>query len=303
MASAAAAVRDSSSRRRAFRSQLFELTLLATLLLCLAALVTLLAEVARGAVDVFQARGLDVVQSSLSSLPQRAGLWQGIVGSALTMLVVVIVAFPLGVAAAVYLEEYARDTRFTRFISLNVRNLAGVPSIVYGLLGLSVFVTSLRAITGGPSMISAGLTLAALVLPVVIITTAEALRAVPSTIREAAYGLGATDWQVIRGQVLPAALPGILTGTVLSVSRALGETAPLLLVGAVTGFLGTGTGGMAERLTGPFTSLPTIVFAWARQPNIGFRELTSAAIVVLLLVILVANGAAIWLRDRYDQRW
>lgn len=299
----ATAVLGSSSRHRAFRSRSLELVLLITLVICLAALLTLLAEVGRGAMQVFQTRGLDVVQASLSSLPQRAGLWQGIVGSAITMLVVVVVAFPLGVAAAVYLEEYARDTRLTRFIALNVRNLAGVPSIVYGLLGLSVFVTTLRYFTGGPSMISAGLTLAVLVLPIVIITTAEALRAVPSTIREAAYGLGATDWQVIRGQVLPAALPGILTGTVLSLSRALGETAPLLLVGAVTGFLGTGTGGIAERLTGPFTSLPTIVFAWARQPNLGFRELTSAAIVVLLLVILIANGTAIWLRNRYDQRW
>ena len=252
---------------------------------------------------VFQNRGLDVVQASLSSLPERAGLWQGIVGSAVTMVLVVVVAFPLGIAAAIYLEEYAKDTRLTRFISVNVRNLAGVPSIVYGLLGLSVFVTTLRAFTGGPSMISAGLTLSALVLPIVIITTAEALSAVPATLREAAYGLGATDWQVIRGQVLPAAFPGILTGTVLSLSRALGETAPLLLVGAVTGFLGTGSGSLAERLTGPFTSLPTIVFAWARQPNVGFRELTSAAIVILLVVILVANGAAIWLRNRYDQRW
>lgn len=291
------------SRRGALRSRALEVVLLAALLLCLALLLTLLAEVVRGATNVFQTRGLDLLQAPLSSLPQRAGLWQGIVGSAITMAVVITVAFPLGVGAAVYLEEYARDTRLTRLITVNVRNLAGVPSIVYGLLGLSVFVTTLRGFTGGPSMISAGLTLAALVLPIVIITTAESLRAVPATIREAAYGLGATDWQVIRGQVLPAALPGILTGTVLSLSRALGETAPLLLVGAVTGYLGTGSGGLAERLTGPFTSLPTIVFAWARQPNIGFRELTSAAIVVLLVVILVANGAAIWLRNRYDQRW
>lgn len=282
---------------------MLEIILLVTLLVCLAALLTLLTEVLRGAVNVFQARGLEVVQASLSSLPERAGLWQGLVGSALTMMVVVIVAFPLGVGAAVYLEEYARDTRLTRLIAVNVRNLAGVPSIVYGLLGLAVFVTTLRDLTGGPSMISAGLTLAALVLPIVIITTSEALRAVPNTIREAAYGLGATDWQVIRGQVLPSALPGILTGTVLSLSRALGETAPLLLVGAVTGFLSTGSGSLMDQLRGPFTSLPTIVFAWARQPNIGFRELTSAAILVLLVVILVANAAAILLRNRYDQRW
>lgn len=286
-----------------WRSKALELILLVTLLLCLAILMTLLVEVLKGSMNVFQSRGPDVVRAPLSSLPERAGLWQGIVGSASMMLIVVAVAFPLGIGAAIYLEEYASDSRLTRFIEVNVRNLAGVPSIVYGLLGLAVFVTSLRALTGGPSMISGGLTLAVLVLPIVIITTSESLRAVPSTIREAAYGLGATDWQVIRGQVLPSALPGILTGTVLSLSRALGETAPLLLVGAVTGFLATGGGGSIEQLRGPFTSLPTIVFAWARQPNAGFRELTSAAIVVLLIVILIANGAAILLRNRYDQRW
>lgn len=303
MATAARASVLGKQREGAVRSKVLELVLLAALVLCLAALLTLLAEVARGAMDVFQNRGVDVIQASLSSLPQRAGLWQGIVGSAITMMIVVVVAFPLGIAAAVYLEEYARDSKLTRFISVNVRNLAGVPSIVYGLLGLAVFVASLRHLTGGPSMISAGLTLAALVLPIVIITTSEALRAVPSTIREAAYGLGATNWQVIRSQVLPSALPGILTGTVLSLSRALGETAPLLLVGAVTGFLATGSTGFGEQLRGPFTSLPTIVFAWARQPDPGFRELTSAAIVVLLVVILIANAAAILLRNRYDQRW
>ena len=302
----AVAVRASvlrKGRAGTVRSKALEVVLLVTLVVCLAALLTLLAEVARGAAGVFQSRGAGVIQASLSSLPQRAGLWQGIVGSAITMLIVVVVAFPLGIAAAVYLEEYASDSKLTRFISVNVRNLAGVPSIVYGLLGLAVFVTSLRHLTGGPSMISAGLTLAVLVLPIVIITTSEALRAVPSTIREAAYGLGATNWQVIRTQVLPSAMPGILTGTVLSLSRALGETAPLLLVGAVTGFLATGSAGFAEQLRGPFTSLPTIVFAWARQPDPGFRELTSAAIVVLLVVILLANAAAILLRNRYDQRW
>lgn len=293
----------SGRKRGPTRSKSLELILLVTLLLCLAALLTLLAEVLRDAVGVFQARGLDVIQAPLSSLSERAGLWQGIVGSALTMVVVVVVAFPLGVGAAVYLEEYAKDTRLTRLVAMNVRNLAGVPSIVYGLVGLAVFVTTLGDLTGGPSMISAGLTLAALVLPIVIITTSEALRAVPDTIREAAYGLGASDWQVIRGQVLPSALPGILTGTVLSLSRALGETAPLLLVGAVTGFLATGSGGLIDQMRGPFTSLPTIVYAWARQPDMGFRELTSAAILVLLVVILVANAVAIFLRNRYDQRW
>lgn len=285
------------------RSRALEVLLLGSLLVCLAMLLVLLLEVVRGAESAFAERGAAVVTSPLSSLPERAGVWQGIVGSALILLFVVGLSFPLGIAAAVYLEEYAEDSRSTRFLATNVRNLAGVPSIVFGLLGLAIFVTTLRTLTGGPSVVSGGLTVATLVLPIVIITTAEALAAVPDDIRGAAYALGATRWQVIRTQVLPSAAPGILTGCVLSVSRALGETAPLLLVGAVTGFLATGGGGIAEQLRGPFTSLPTIVFAWARQPNAGFRSLTSAAILVLLVIILLTNAAAVVLRNRYDQRW
>lgn len=280
---------------------MLEVVLLALLLVSLGILLILLIEVARGAIGVFASRGTDVLSAPLSSLPERAGVRQGIVGSILTTLFVVLIAFPLGIAAAIYLEEYAPDSRMTRFVTINVRNLAGVPSIVYGLLGLSIFVSAMRDVTGGASLISAGLTLAVLVLPIAIITTAEALTAVPQAIREAAYGLGATRWQVIRSQVLPAAAPGILTGSILTTSRALGETAPLLLVGAITGFLATGGG--VETLTGPFTALPTIVFAWARQPDVDFRALTSAAILVLLLIIGISNAAAILLRNRYDQRW
>ena len=296
------------SRRRglsasALRSRLLELVLLATLLACLGILYILLAQVVEGARGVLGSRGLDVVQAPLSSLPERAGVWQGIVGSALTILFVIVIAFPLGIAATIYLEEYAGDTHLTRLVNINVRNLAGVPSIVYGLLGLAVFVTAMRTVTGGSTMISAGLTLAFLVLPIVIITSAEALRAVPQGIRESAYGLGATRWQVISRQVLPSAAPGILTGSVLAISRALGETAPLLLVGAVTGFLATGGGTFTETLRGPFTSLPTIVFSWARQPDADFKALTSAAIMVLLAIILLANSAAILLRNRYDRKW
>ena len=285
------------------RTRVLEIALLALLLASLGVLLILLVEVARGAQGVFAERGSDVLTAPLSSLPERAGVWQGIVGSALTLVFVVLVAFPLGIAAAIYLEEYAPDDRLTRFVTVNVRNLAGVPSIVYGLLGLAIFVTAMKASTGGPTVISAGLTLALLVLPLVIITSAEALRAVPRGIREAAYGLGATQWQVIRTQVIPAAAPGILTGSVLAISRALGETAPLLLVGAVTGFLATGGGSLVDVMREPFTSLPTIVFSWARQPNADFKALTSAAILVLLVIILISNAAAILLRNRYDQRW
>jgi phosphate transport system permease protein len=285
------------------RGKVFEAALLGALLVSLLILLVLLYEVFSGGISLLSERGGSFLQGSLSPLPTMAGVRQGIQGSFLMMLFVVGLAFPVGVGAAVYLEEYARDTRFTRFVNVNIRNLAGVPSIVYGILGFSIFVGALGGLTGGRSVMAGGLTLAVLVLPIVVITTAEALRAVPYSIREAGYGVGATRWEVIRSHVLPSAAPGILTGTVLALSRALGETAPLLLVGAVSGFLATGNQGFVDQLQGPFTALPTIVFAWARQPNAGFRELTSAAIVVLLAVILVANAAAIFLRNRYDRKW
>jgi phosphate transport system permease protein len=290
-------------RKIDWKGAVFQGTLLCTLLLALGFLVVLLGSVVAAGAHVITDRGADFIQSPLSSLAIDAGVWQGIVGSLLLMLFVVIISFPLGIGAAIYLEEYAPNTRFTRFINVNIRNLAGVPSIVYGLLGVAVFVQALRGLTGGASVISGGLTIAILVLPIVIITAAEALRAVPAGIREAGYGVGATKWQVVRNQVLPAAAPGILTGTILSLSRALGETAPLLLVGAVTGFLATGNQGFFQQMRGPYTSLPTIVFSWATQPSTDFRALTSAAIMVLLAVILLANISAILLRNRYEKRW
>ena len=218
----------------------------------------------------------------------------------------VVIAFPVGIGAAVYIEEYARDTRLTRMINANIRNLAGVPSIVYGLLGLAIFVKALGAVTGpdveGRSLISAGLTLAIMVLPIVIITSAEALRAVPLSIREAGYGVGATRWEVIRSHVLPYAAPGILTGTVLSLARAMGETAPLILVGATTGFLGSNAG-FFESFSERFTALPIIIFRWASLPDERFQALTAAAIMVLLAVLLMMNSVAIVLRNRYDRKW
>jgi phosphate transport system permease protein len=297
-------VRKNLIRRRVDpRSTLFEGVLVLMLLFSLAILVTLMADVLRTGMGVFASRGGDFLESNLSSLAERAGVAQGIVGSLLMMAFVVVVAFPLGIGAAVYLEEYAPDTKLTRFIDVNIRNLAGVPSVVYGLLGLFLFVEVLRESTGGRSIISGGLTLAILVLPIVIITSAEALRAVPNSIREAGFGVGATRWEVVRSHVLPSAAPGILTGTVLSLARALGETAPLLLVGAVTGFLATGEQTLVEQVRGPYVSLPTIIFQWARQPDTDFQALTAAAIIVLMGVILVANASAIILRNRYDRKW
>lgn len=295
-------------RRFDARGFAFEAALLLALLISLGVLVTLVVDIVVSGAPVFAQRGADFISSPLSSNPTTAGVAQGIFGSIVLMVFVVILAFPVGIGAAVYLEEYARDTRLTRFLVTTVRNLAGVPSIVYGLLGLAIFVVLLRDLSGpgqtaGRSIISGGLTLAVLVLPIVIITSAEALRAVPASIREAGFGVGATRWEVIRHHVLPYAAPGILTGTVLSLSRAFGETAPLILVGAVTGGFVTRNAGVVETLQGPYTALPTIIFSWARNPAGGFRENTAAAIIVLLVVLLMVNATAIILRNRYDRRW
>lgn len=289
---------------------LFEGGLLLMLLLSLLVLVVLLTDIVVAALPVFADRGLDFVGSGISLNPETAGVWSGIVGSVTITIVVALVAFPLGVAAAIYLEEYAPDNRLTRFLSTNIRNLAGVPSIVYGLLGLAVVVRVIEIVglggaKSGKNVLAAGLTLALLVLPIVIITASEALRAVPASIREAGFGVGATRWEVVRHQVLPAAAPGILTGTVLALARAFGETAPLLVIGVATGFFSAADGAsFFERLTGSYTALPVVVFSWSRQSVGDFADhLAPAAIVVLLAVLLTANAAAIILRNRYERSW
>jgi phosphate transport system permease protein len=254
-------------------------------------------------------RGWNFVTSSLNTNPELAGVWQGLRGTLQLSLIVAVFAFPIGIGAAVYLEEYSGDTRFARLVNINIRNLAGVPSIVYGLLGLAIFVDFLGnygrgGITGGRTVISGGLTLAALVLPVVIIASQEALRAVPGGIREGALALGATRWETIRHHVLPAALPGILTGTVLALARAAGEAAPLLVVGAVTGVFFAGAQGVLEQfLSGRFTALPMVIFSWARQPGGEWSVITGAAAFVLLILIVLVNGLAIFFRNRFEQRW
>ena len=284
--------------------QIFQILLLLGLLISLLFLVVLLFDIVSKAIPTFQERGADIVTGTVSSLPERAGVSQGISGSLMLVAFVVVIAFPLGIGAAIYLEEYAADTRLNRFINTNVRNLAGVPSVVYGLLGLALFVKLFGSFTGERSVMSAGITLAILVLPIVIITSAEALRAVPNSIREAGYGVGATKWEVIRSHVLPSAAPGILTGTVLSLSRAIGETAPLLMVGAVSGFFAVNPEGFVDRLQSQFTALPVLVYNWSRLPDPGFRQdLVPAAIVVLLVLTLSANAIAILLRNRYDRKW
>jgi len=248
----------------------------------------------------------DFLAGSLRSQPEASGVLQGLRGTFFIGLFTVVFAFPLGIGAAIYMEEYAHESRLTRFIDLSIRNLAGVPSVVYGILGLAIFVKALGDLTGpeaqGRSVIAAGLTLAVLVLPIVIITAAEALRAVPDSLREAGFGVGATRWEVTRDHVLSYAAPGILTGTVLALARALGEAAPLILVGAVTGFLSGGTSFSPETLDDRFTAMPIVITTWAGRPGAEWEQATAAAIVVLLVVVLAANAFAILLRNHYEKK-
>jgi phosphate transport system permease protein len=288
--------------RTDWRSTAFEALLVLLLLLTLGMLGWLLTVVFVGGAPVLAERGVDFLTSPLASRPGDAGVGQAIAGSLYLMLFVALLSFPLGIGAAVYLEEYARDTWLTRLINTIVRNLAGVPSIVYGLLGLAVFVVALVDFTGGRSLLSGGLTMAILVLPIVIITSSEALRAVPGSIREAAFGVGATRWEVVRSHVLPYAAPGIFTGTILSMARAFGETAPLILVGAVVGGFSVEYDTILGTLQGRYTALPTVVYDWSRKPP-SFSGNVYAAIVVLIVVLLLVNALAIYLRNRFERRW
>jgi phosphate transport system permease protein len=285
---------------------IFEILLLMTLLFSLTVLAVLLFDVTTRAGPVFAERGLDFFTAPLSADPSKAGIVQGLFGTFMLAVLVALFAFPLGIATAVYLEEYAPDNALSRFITVNIRNLAGVPSVVYGLLGLTVFVAFFAAIGAGngSNLLAAMVTLGVLVLPIVIITSSEALRSVPNAIRDAGYGVGASRWEVTSGLVLPAAVPGILTGTVLALARALGETAPLILIGGVIGGFSTpDDASIIDRLIGSFTALPLTVFQWSKQPQDEFRALAAAAIVVLLIVTLVANAIAVILRNRYERSW
>ena len=288
-----------------WRGIAFQGLLLLALLFALATLAVLVIDIVSRGFPVIADRGGDFFSSNLSSRASSAGIWQGIYGSMLIAIFVAVFAIPIGVMTAIYLEEYAPDNRPTRFITVNIRNLAGVPSVVYGLLGLAVFVPLTQAIGGGTgrSILSASITLACLVLPIVIITSSEALRAVPGALREAGYGVGASRWQVTRGLVLPAAIPGILTGMILSISRALGESAPLIVIGASYTFFSTGQQDAVAQLFGSFTALPVIVFGWSSRPEADFRALTAATIIALLAVTLAANTIAIYLRNRLELKW
>jgi phosphate transport system permease protein len=221
------------------------------------------------------------------------GLRTALLGSIWIIIITLLAALPLGIGAAIYLEEYARPTRLNKLIETNIRNLAGVPSIIYGMLGLAVFVRALESITNGRTVLSAGLTMSLLILPVIIINAQEAIRAVPRSIREASYGVGATRWQTTWRSVLPVAIPGILTGLILSMARAIGETAPLIVVGASTAISIDPSSPFSK-----FTVVPIQIFEWTAQPEAEYRNVAAAAIIVLLALLLSLNASAIFLRQR-----
>jgi len=277
-------------RRRAGR--IFQVACLASIGFSVAVLAVLLVDVAR---DGLRWVSWDFLTHYPSRIPERAGIKSAVLGSLWMMALTAGISFPLGVGAAIFLEEYSPRNWMTRLLQTNIANLAGVPSIVYGILGLAIFV---RFFGFGRSVLAGAATLALLVLPVVIIAAQEALKAVPNSLREASYGVGATKWQTIRHQVLPVALPGILTGTILSLSRAIGETAPLIMIGALTFIAFSPTSPMD-----PFTVLPIQIFNWTARPQAEFHELAAGAIVVLLFVLLVMNAGAIVLRNKFQKRF
>lgn len=276
---------------RKIQDSLFEGLTIVVLLLALVSLAALLWDVWSDGADRLS-------WQFLASYPSRraaqAGILPALAGSVYVITLTAVLALPLGIASAIYLEEYGGRSRSARLIEINISNLAAVPSIIYGLLGLGLFVRTLGL---GRSVIAGAATLALLALPVVILSTREALRAVPQSLREGSYALGATKWQTIWRQVLPVALPGIMTGLILALSRAVGETAPLITIGALTY-----VPFVPDSVWSPFTVLPIQIFNWISRPQAEFARNAAAGIIVLLALLLTLNATAIWLRDRYQKK-
>ncbi len=280
--------------RRHLKGRIFQVLAFAAICVGLVMLALLFFDVLR---DGLGRLSWQFLTSFPSRRPERAGILSPLVGSVLMVTLMGVFAFPVGVGAAIYLEEYAPKNWLTDLIQINVANLAGVPSIIYGLLGLEIFARWLANYTGGRSLLTGSLTMALLILPIVIVSAREAIRAVPNDIRLAALALGATKWQMVRSHVLPYAMPGILTGMILAVSRAIGETAPLITIGALTyvAFL-------PDSLKSQFTVLPIQIFNWVSRPQAGFHVNAAAGIIVLLAILLSLNALAIYLRHRFEQR-
>jgi phosphate transport system permease protein len=274
------------------RGGLFHAVLLFSVAIGLILLGTLLVDVVWKGIPFFD--GV-LLTNPPSADPDKAGARPAILGTIELMALLLVMAVPLGVGTAVYLEEYAdRDRWYNRLLEVNIQNLAAVPSIVYGILGLAFLV---RGLGLGRVLLAGAMILTLLVLPILIVASREAIRAVPDSIRQGAYALGATQWQVVSRQVLPAAIPGIATGSILALSRAIGETAPLLLVGALTYV------SVNPTLFGDFTALPIQIFQWIARPQEDFHLLAAAGIIVLLGLLLTMNAFAIWLRNRYEKNW
>jgi len=267
----------------------------AAALVGVAVLVVLLVDVTKDGSPMLSLEFLTSFPSQV--FPENGGIYPALIGSLWLLGLTGLISVPLGLGAAVYLEEYAQDTRINRMIEINISNLAGVPSVIYGLLGLGIFVELLAPVTGGGSVLTGALTLSLLILPVIIVATREALRAIPDSIREGGYALGATQWEVIWSHLLPRALPGALTGIILALSRAVGEAAPILIVGVSL---------YQTYITrSPFDgymALPTQIYDWISRPQEVFQNSAAAGIVVAMVVLLLANSFAIWLRSRYQQR-
>jgi phosphate transport system permease protein len=289
-----------TSSKRDVAGMVMLVALLFTLISTLLVLFVLIGRVVRDAMPVVTGEGTAFLTNTIGSNPATTGIWPGLYGSFIIGLGVIVLTIPIGVSAAIYLEEYAKPNVITNALLVNIRNLAGVPSVIYGVLGLIIFVGWLEPVTGGSSVISAAMTMAVLVLPIVIITSMEAIRAVPDGLRDAGFGVGSSRWEVTRDHVLPYAAPGILTGIVLSLARALGEAAPLIMLGAVTGLL------PETSLSGRFTAIPMLIYNWSGRPDvpgeeIGWTNAAAAAGLVLLFLVLTFNALAIYLRNRFEK--
>lgn len=238
---------------------------------------------------------LDFLMNFGSRFPEKAGIHAALIGSLWMMAVVAPVSLILGVGTAIYLEEYAKKSKLNDFIRMNIANLAGVPSVVFGLLGLTIFV---RALALGNSILAAGFTMSLLILPVIIVASQEAIRSVPNDLREASYGMGATKWQTILKVVLPSAIPGIITGGILALSRAIGETAPLVVIGipVIIQFV-------PENFLSQFTAMPMQIFDWAKRPQEEFQYVASAGIIVLMIFLLLMNSIAVFIRNKFQKRF
>ncbi|MBI5975657.1 phosphate ABC transporter permease PstA [Staphylococcus canis] len=273
---------------RASKNKIFKVLSFACTMIGLIVLAILIIDILRKGLPIMS---LDFFSNFSSSSAKSAGIKGALIGTLWLMVTLIPIALVLGVGSAIYLEEYAKDNALTRFIRVNISNLASVPSIVYGLLGATIFVALMKL---GNSVLAAALTLALLILPVIIVASQEALRSVPQSVKEASYGLGANKWQTIKNVVLPAAIPGIVTGIILAISRAIGETAPLVAIGIPTILLRT-----PNSILDSFQTLPLQIYDWARKPGVDFEALSSGAIIVLLIILLVLNAIAIFIRNKY----